>query len=90
MRQKPGSSVLSHWSNASLQMSVVHEIPSLQLRGDPPPHRPLVQTSPALQNNPSSQGVKFGTLFGWHKPEALQVSGAVQPLLVGSPHAVGG
>jgi hypothetical protein len=64
--------VESHLSCASLQLSSVHTLPSLQLRSGPAAHEPPLHVSLTVQNLPSSQGA---ALFGCrHAPEMSQTS----------------
>jgi hypothetical protein len=54
------TAVLEH-PKVGLQLSVVHTLPSLQVRGVPVVHTPAWQVSAPLQTLPSAQAVPFKT-----------------------------
>jgi len=57
IRHDPACTGFSQMFSVSLQLSVVQVMPSLQLRGELPPHTPAVQVSPTVQYSPSLQDV---------------------------------
>jgi hypothetical protein len=58
----------------ALQLSVVHTLLSLQLRGVPAAHAPPWQVSAPLHTVPSGQAVPFATATFWQPFVALQLS----------------
>ena len=58
-----GTGDATHWSVTSSQISVLHWSPAAVQSRAPPLQTPPVQTSPTLQNCPSSQAVPLAS--GW-------------------------